>query len=161
MVFVCLWFVFLMCPFLSRFLVERIVSTIMQPVERENWPKHCSSWLWYLCWCGSLLQYGSYRIQHFIFLLAMFLSIFIPLSSLCFMQTPLSILFYMQLECQNIKELSFHSFDVSQDELRLFPLNPCDYQGYLLPCNFVIRLNWKYKIKVGFFKRRNMVKRVH
>ena len=55
-----------------------------------------------------------------------------------FLQTPLSILFYMQSECQSLKELSFHSFAVSKDKLRLFPLVPCDYQWYFLTCSFVI-----------------------
>ena len=45
---------------------------------------------------------------------------------LLILQTLSSILFYMRSECQTLKELSFYSFDVSKDELRLFPSVPCN-----------------------------------
>lgn len=37
-----------MYPFLWKFILERILSTMLQLAEKENWPRHCSSWLWYL-----------------------------------------------------------------------------------------------------------------
>ena len=47
------------------------------------------------------------------------------LSSFCFLKLPLQS--YMQSECQTLKQLPFHFFDVSKDKLRLFPSASCDY----------------------------------
>ena len=108
-----------------------------QPAETENLLKHCLLWLWYLCWCGFQLRYRCHCSPLFTFVLCGWLTSF-ALSTFCFLQTPSSILFYMRSECRTLKELSFHSFDVSKDELRLFPLVPCNNNNNWICCHLIL-----------------------